>query len=193
MYGVNASNVVEHTLNEISKQYGIDLTSLRKSHQPILEALQEDANTKLVEAKADGFEQGRMESELRHLYLSELGFGIVGRGADAFDKARIHSIIDSSIRLGGEYPGTLTLNNIRALQSELECCTSIDEVVALLEDNRSQICTGFGVKDAGFDDCLADIRSLGSPADLSGESRALMRLNESLLLIAENGSQHEQN
>lgn len=193
MNEVDASNVVEHTLNEISKQYGIDLTSLREAHRPILEALQEETNTKLVEAKADGFEQGRMESELRHLYLSELGFGEIGSGADAFDKARIHSIIDSSIRLGGKYPGTLTLKNIRALQSELECCTSIDEVVALLEDNRSHICTGFGVKDAGFEDCLADIRSLGSQDELSVESRALMRLNESLLLIAENGSQHEQN
>jgi hypothetical protein len=192
MDDVEAKRIIEATLEAISRQHSIDLTALREAHRPILAALQEEAKAKSSVAENEGIERGRMESELRHLYLSELEFGRIGGGADSFDKAGVYSIIDSAIRLGGKFPRTLSLKKIRALQSELESCTSIVEVVALLENNSSLICNAFGVRDASIDKCILDIRSLDSAEEAADDNRAITRLNESLLLIAENGVHYEQ-
>ena len=191
MNGIVTIGVIEDTLDAIAKQYGIDPTSLREAHRPIIAALQDEHTRKLRAAEDEGFERGRMESELRHLYLTELGFGRIGRRADALDKVGVHFIIDSAIRVGGKFPGTLSLKQIRALQTELESCESTCEVVSLLEIHRSLICKSFGVGSAEFDACLADIKSLDSAASVDSE-KALRRLNESLLLIAENRSKYEQ-
>jgi hypothetical protein len=189
MDGVEASRIVSATLENISTQYGVDLNTLRDAHRPILVALQEETREKIRKAEEDGFERGRMSSELRHLYLSELGFGRISSGTDSMDKVGVQCIIDAAIRLGGKFPGTLSLKRIRTLQAEIQSCTSINDVIALLENSRSLICDAFGVREESFENCLTDIKSLDSAdvAQIAGGEDALMRLNESLLLISENG------
>jgi hypothetical protein len=193
MDGVEASRIISATLEEISKQYGVDINTLREAHRPILDAMQEETREKMRVAEEEGFERGRMSSELRHLYLSELGFGRISSGTDSMDKAGVQCVIDAAIRLGGKFPGTLRLKRIRILQAEIQTCSSINEVIELLENNRSLICDSFGVRGKSFEDCLRDIKSLDSADvdELAGGVDALMRLNESLLLISDNGSQHE--
>lgn len=51
MDGVEASRIIEATLKEISKQHGIELTTLSEAHRPILMALREEVAGKLAIAE----------------------------------------------------------------------------------------------------------------------------------------------
>jgi hypothetical protein len=135
---------------------------------------------------------------MRHWHISLLGFGRIAQGTDAMDKAGIRGIIESTIRLGGRFPNEDEQLQIEDVQSELESCTSITDVVKLLEINRSLICSAFGVDDAAFDECIADINSLEIGAtkqspDLSAdESQAsLERGMRNYVRAVKNGEQHE--
>jgi hypothetical protein len=235
MDGVEASRIVRVTLEEISKQYGIDFETLRVAHWPILEALhaltlekqrigyrQGKADIELHQngvlkgvqdsldalrgevvskrqlAENEILERGRKASEMRHWHISLLGLGRIAQGADAMDKAGIRGIIESTIRLGGKFPNEDEQLQIEDVQSELEFCTSIIDVVKLLEINRSLICSAFGVDDAAFDECAADIKSLEMGAnkqssDLStDESQAsLERGMRNYTRAVKNGGQPE--
>lgn len=194
MNGIEASRIVEETLKSISTQFGIDLQLLRETHRPILTALQEEQIDKLATAESKGFDRGRIASEMRHWGISGLGFGRIARGNDAMDKAGVYCILESTIRLGGKAPGTVSNRKLRAIQAELELCNSVNEVVAILDTHRSFICQSFGIDDLNFDECLVDIKSLEYTENDSGEmseedrqARAMARINNSVLLIYENG------
>jgi hypothetical protein len=194
MDGVEASRIVEETLKSISTQFGIDLHLLRVTHRPILAALQGEQIDKLATAEAKGFDRGRIASEMRHWGISGLEFGRITKGDDAMDKAGIYCILESTIRLGGKAPGTVSNKKLRAIQAELELCNSVSEVVAILDTPRSLICQSFGIDDLNFDECLGDIKSLdfaendrGEMSEVDRQARAMARVNNSVLLIYENG------
>ena len=156
MDGVEASRIIEATLVEISKQHNLDLSKLREEHLPIKVALQNEANGKAYAA----YDRGCMDIEMRHLFISQLGFGRVARGEDVIDKAGIYRIIDSVIRVGTKSPGTLNINKLNLVQSELASCKSIDGVVAILDANRKLICDSFGVDDSNFEQCIEELNEL---------------------------------
>lgn len=47
-----------------------------------------------------------------------------------------------------------------ALKSKLEACSSIDEVVGILEENRSHIFKAFGLNDAAFNDGVEKLKRM---------------------------------
>lgn len=183
MDSVEASRIIEATLKEISKQHGIELTMLREAHRPILVALREEAAGKLAIAEKEGIAIGRRGSDIRHWSISERGFGRITKGEDALDKVAIFSIIDSTVRLGGKSPGTLSYRILDAIQYELGSCTSTLEVIEVLEDSRSQICTAFGIGDEPFDECVANIKSL---EDTPSENIAFIHVDRIALAKAAN-------
>ncbi len=240
MDGVEASRIVESTLNQISDLCQMKRDRLREIHRPILVALQKECAEKVRIAEAKGYERGRgeaeglelaaldgvqnilkelhgetirkrrtaeekaldrgrMASEMRHWQISLLGFGRIAKGGDVMDKAGVHCIIESAIRFGGKLPSIENQKLIEQVQSELELCASIDEVVEILEANRSLICNSFGVDDSAFDECVADVQSLATgsvqqSANLSedefqaGMERGLRNYSR----IVKNGELHEQ-
>lgn len=49
----------------------------------------------------------------------------------------VHNIIETMLKSGDKTPGLFDLPKILGVKSKLESCTSIDEVVVMLEGNRS--------------------------------------------------------
>ena len=50
------------------------------------------------------------------------------------------------------------------LKSKLESCSSVNEVVEILEDNRSLISKSFGLSDAAFYESVEKTKTLGAAA-----------------------------
>ena len=131
---------------------------------------------------------------MKHWGISGLGFGRIARGDDAMDKAGIYCILESTIRLGGKVPGTVNIRKLQAIQADLELSNSVDEIIAILEIHRSLICQSFGIDDLNYDECMGDIKSLeyaeierGEMSAEDRQARAMVRLNNSIFLIYENG------
>ena len=195
MDGVEASRIVADTLRKISMQFGVDLDKLREAHRPILVALREEAAGKLAIAEKEGFDSGRRSADIRHWSISERGFGRIAKGEDALDKVAIYSIIDSTVRLGGKSPSTIGYRIMDTIQYQLEACSSTLDVIDVLEESRSQICTAFGIGDEQFDECVANIISLDDVPpeniafiheDLIATQKAAQRAVGALALIGKN-------
>jgi hypothetical protein len=160
MDGVEASTLIEATLASIAAQYGIDPAALREAHFPILEAMHAESAEKQKLAESKGYERGRIESEMRHWFISTLGFGMLSKGDDAMDKAAVHRIIDTTIRSGSKTPKTMWITQLNAVQDELKFCNSTAEVIALIEANRGLIEKLFGVSEDDFTVCFEDLAGL---------------------------------
>ena len=167
MDGVEASRIIRVTLEAISKQHGIEIETLREAHRPILKALYQEAGEKLRTAEVKGYDNGRQHSQITRELIYFLGFGRIGKGEDIMDKFGVYSLIESIILRGGKFPEAVGLKRIQAVQSELESCTSIHNVLTILSAHRELICMSFGISDSDFDECLENIQSLES-ADSKG-------------------------
>jgi hypothetical protein len=155
--GVEVGRIVSETLDAIAKKYNIDPATLREEHQPIIVALNRELTCKVFAAEDSGYDRGRIQADTRHYGISGHQFGLITRKDEPFDRARIFSTIDATVRLGGKIPRTIDFKGIRAVQAELQFCQSNEEVVTLLDNNRVLICEAFGIDDASFTTCLKDI------------------------------------
>jgi len=75
-------------------------------------------------------------------------------------KAEVHSIIEATLKSGNKFPGLFDLPKIIGVKSKLESCTSISEVVGILEDNRSLISKSFGLSDSKINESVAKLKAL---------------------------------
>lgn len=157
--GVEVGRIVSETLDAIAKKYNIDPATLREEHQPIIIALNRELTTKVFAAEDSGYDRGRIQADTRHYSISGKQFGLIAREDDVFDRARIFSIIDGVVRLGGKLPRTIDSKRIGAVQADLQHCQSNEAVVTLLDTHRVLICEAFGIDDASFTTCLKDIHS----------------------------------
>ena len=80
------------------------------------------------------------------------------------NKAEVRIIIESTLTSGNKTPGLFDLPKIMGLKSKLESCSSVNEVVEILEDNRSLISKSFGLSDAAFYESVEKIKTLGPAA-----------------------------
>ena len=72
----------------------------------------------------------------------------------------VRCIIESTLKGGSKMPGLFDLPKIMGIKSKLESCSSINEVVCVLEEYRSLISKSFGLNDAVLDESVAKIKSL---------------------------------
>lgn len=77
---------------------------------------------------------------------------------------QVRSIIEATLKAGEKMPGLFDLPKIMGIKSKLESCSSIYDVIGLLEENRGLLTKSFGLSDSVFDDALAKINSLGEMA-----------------------------
>lgn len=76
------------------------------------------------------------------------------------NKIEVRKIIESTLKSGSKSPGILDFPKILRLKSSLESCESINEVVAILEDNRSLISKSFGLADEVLSEGVSKIKVL---------------------------------
>jgi hypothetical protein len=80
------------------------------------------------------------------------------------NKAEVRNIIETTLKSGNKSPGLFDLPKILGVKSKLESCTSISEVVGILEDNRSFIAKSFGLSDTVFNESVEKLKSLTATA-----------------------------
>ena len=76
------------------------------------------------------------------------------------DKNQVRSIIEATLKSGGKTPGLFDLPRVLSLKGQLESCSTIPEVLDLLESHRPLVCKAFGLDAARFDDGLRRLREL---------------------------------
>jgi hypothetical protein len=75
------------------------------------------------------------------------------------NKTEVRNIIEATLKSGNKTPGLFDLPKILGIKSKLESCTSIHDVVVMLEANRSLISKSFGLSEAVFDDSVKTINA----------------------------------
>jgi len=68
----------------------------------------------------------------------------------SMNKDEVRRIIEEILKSGKKTPGLFDMPKIFSLKSKLEACTSISEVIGVLEENRSLIMQAFGLSDYMF-------------------------------------------
>lgn len=76
------------------------------------------------------------------------------------DKNQVRHIIEATLRSGGKTPGLFDLPKVLSLRNKLESCSSIPEVLDLLDEHRALVCKAFGLSSTQFDAGIAKLRAL---------------------------------
>ena len=80
------------------------------------------------------------------------------------NKAEVRNIIETTLKSGNKSPGLFDLPKILGVKSKLESCTSISEVLGILEDNRRFISKSFGLSDTVFNESVEKLKALSATA-----------------------------
>jgi hypothetical protein len=75
-------------------------------------------------------------------------------------KDDIRAVIENTLKQGSKTPGVFSLPKIMSIKLELETCSTTDEVVKALEDNRDFICTSFGLNSDIYTAAITIIKGL---------------------------------
>jgi hypothetical protein len=69
-------------------------------------------------------------------------------------------IIESTLKSGDKTPGLFDIPKVLKLKSRLESCDSVEEVIAVLEDNRNLITKAFGLDNQTITNGILSIKGL---------------------------------
>jgi hypothetical protein len=72
----------------------------------------------------------------------------------------VRSIIEATLKSGNKTPGLFDLPKMLGLKSKLESCTSIGEVIGLMEENRSLVFKAFGLNDEIFNGGIGKLKCM---------------------------------
>jgi hypothetical protein len=76
------------------------------------------------------------------------------------EKQKVRDIIEKTVKSGSKFPSLFDLPKLMGVKSKLESCSSINDVIELLEENRGLVCTVFSLGNDAFDQSVAKIRAL---------------------------------
>ena len=76
------------------------------------------------------------------------------------NKTEVRNIIESTLTSGSKTPGLFDLPKILGVKSKMESCASVDEVIGVLEDNRSLITKSFGISNELFNSGVEKLKAL---------------------------------
>ncbi len=75
-------------------------------------------------------------------------------------KTEVRNIIESTLTSGSKTPGLFDLPKILGIKSKMESCTSVKEVIGILEENRSLITKAFGISEELFNSGVEKLKAL---------------------------------
>ena len=76
------------------------------------------------------------------------------------NKEEIINIIESTLKSGDKAPGMFDLAKIMAIKTEIQSCTSINAVLALIEEHRDLISKAFGLSEDVIESTVQKIKAL---------------------------------
>ena len=76
------------------------------------------------------------------------------------NKEAVTKIIEAALTSGTRTPGLFDLPKILAIKTEIQSCTSINDVLGLVEEHRNLIAKVFGLREELIDDAVSKIKAL---------------------------------
>lgn len=76
------------------------------------------------------------------------------------DKKEILNIIETTLKSGDKIPGLFDLPKIMALKSEIQACSTINDVLAIVEEHRPLISKAFGLSEDDIEQTIQKIQAL---------------------------------
>jgi hypothetical protein len=76
------------------------------------------------------------------------------------NKDQVRNIIEATLKSGNKTPGLFDLPKILGIKSKLESCSTISDVVGILQSNRELVCKAFGLNDEKFNDAINKLNTL---------------------------------
>jgi hypothetical protein len=76
------------------------------------------------------------------------------------DKKAILNIIETTLKSGDKIPGLFDLPKIMALKAELQACSTINDVLAIVEEHRPLISKAFGLSEDDIEQTIQKIKAL---------------------------------
>ena len=76
------------------------------------------------------------------------------------NKDEVIRIIEATLKGGNRSPGLFDLPRVLRIRSELQSCTSIDDVLAVIQEHRKLISKAFGLSDAVINETLGKLKTL---------------------------------
>jgi hypothetical protein len=76
------------------------------------------------------------------------------------DTKEIVNIIESTLQSGSKIPGLFDLPKILSVKSEIQACTSIKDVLAIIEEHRPFISKAFGLSEDNIEQAIQKIQAL---------------------------------
>lgn len=78
------------------------------------------------------------------------------------NKDEVLNIIEATLKGGDKTPGLFDLPKILGIKSELQSCTSINDVLGVIEEHRNLLSKAFGLSDDVIQDAVEKLKSLES-------------------------------
>ncbi|OIR11393.1 hypothetical protein GALL_68860 [mine drainage metagenome] len=76
------------------------------------------------------------------------------------NKEEITRIIENTLKNGDKIPGLFDLPRIMSIKAEIQACTSINDVLGLIEEHRDLIARAFGLSEDAIDQTVAKIKAI---------------------------------
>ena len=78
------------------------------------------------------------------------------------NRDEVRNIIEATLRGGDTTPGLFDLPRILGIKSEIQSCTSINDILGIIEKHRSHLSKAFGLNDDVIEDAKKKLRALES-------------------------------
>ena len=76
------------------------------------------------------------------------------------NKHAVTKIIEAALRGGDKSPGLFDLPKVMLLKAELQACTSINDVLAIIDTHRALISKAFGLSGAVIEETMRKLKAL---------------------------------
>jgi hypothetical protein len=78
------------------------------------------------------------------------------------NRDEVRNIIEATLRGGDKTPGLFDLPRVIVIKSEIQSCTSINDVLGIIEKHRSLLSKAFGLSDDVIEETVKKLRALES-------------------------------
>ncbi len=78
------------------------------------------------------------------------------------NKEEVINIIENTLKSGDKLPGMFDIPKIMGIRSELQSCSSIDDVLNIIDNHKDLICKAFGLSEDVIAGAVEKIKALES-------------------------------
>jgi hypothetical protein len=76
------------------------------------------------------------------------------------NRDEVRNIIEATLRGGDKTPGLFDLPRVIVIESEIQSCTSINDVLDIIEKHRSLLSKAFGLSDDVIEETVKKLNAL---------------------------------